>query len=99
MVKGRGVVHMPRSICDLYFAINCFDDFIDIQDHVSEFDAFEDEFPGQICMALTMVSIDEKENLEFAVDYHTDIIDYELMTEYKLKKRAKGSGKRMSVGI
>jgi hypothetical protein len=56
---------------------------IDIQNHVGEFDTFEAEFPGQICMALTIVDIDKNENLKFGADYFTDIIDEDLMEEYK----------------
>ena len=60
--------------------INCFEDMVDIQTFVV---MSPDEFPGQICMALTMLGIDKKENLKFDTDYFTDIIDKELMVEYK----------------
>ena len=58
--------------------VDCFEEMVDIQTHIEA-----DDFPGQICMALTIIDVDAKENLRFFTDYFTDTIDEELKEEYR----------------
>jgi hypothetical protein len=81
----RGINKGGVNVCTVDLddvTINCFEDMVDIQTFV---DLPTDEFPGQICMALTILDIDKEENLKFGTDYFTDVIDDELMKAYKNK--------------